>query len=483
MSGKHIISIDQSTSASKVFLLDDSGAIVRRFSRPHRQFYPAPGRVEHDAEEIWQNVREGIAELSQAGEIAGIAIANQRETTVFWHRATGAPICPAVVWQDVRGEALCKALGAHAQRVRHLTGLALSAYFPAAKAASVLRENPELRRIADAGDLCIDTVDSYLIYRLTGGAVFQTDVSNASRTQLMRLETLEWSEELCALFGIPTCCLPSIAPSDAHFGNAPGNIPIVGVMGDSHAALFGQGCHARGMAKATYGTGSSVMMNVGARPILSQNGLSASVGYSLRGQVCYVLEGNVTCSGDTLNWLRDEAQWVKDIPEVDEVAASVEDAGGTYLVPAFSGLGAACSDADARALLFGMNRSTTRAQMVRAALESIAYQDADIVDAMRRDMGEPLFELRAVGGATKSAILMQFQADLLDCPIRCANASELSALGAGYMAGLSLGIYRDAEALCGQPGTRYEPRRDEGWREAAMRGWQDAVRRCRSTFA
>lgn len=485
----HVIAIDQSTSASKVFLIDAQGEIIRRYSKAHQQYYPAPGHVEHDAEEIWRHVREGIAAVCEGadpGELAAIGISNQRETTVLWDRATGLPVCRAVVWQDVRGEALCQALRVHADRVTERTGLALSAYYPAAKAASVLREQPELMDMARAGNLCIGTVDSYLVYRLTGGRVFATDVSNASRTQLCDIRALRWDAEMCALFDIPVGCLPEIRPSDAAFGSTaceglPVGIPITGVMGDSHAALFGQGCLRRGMAKATFGTGSSVMMNVGGDAPISRNGLSVSVGFGFQGQTCYVLEGNVTSSGDTLCWLRDEARMVEDVAEVEAIAATVPDAGGVYLVPAFSGLGAPYFDGQARAAILGISRGTGRAQMVRAALESMVYQDADIIDAMRRDADETLRELRTDGGPTRNALLMQILADVLGCEVRCAAQSELSALGAGYMAGISAGVYASLESIPAfrKRGNGYVPDMDEARREALLAGWRDAVAACR----
>jgi len=485
MSQAHIIAVDQSTSATKVFLLDGQGAIVRRFSKAHQQFYPQPGYVEHDAEEIWQNVREGISQVAEGiAAIAGLAISNQRETTVLWDRATGMPVGHAVVWQDVRGEALVKELSPHGDAVRLQTGLPLSPYFPAAKAASVLRAHPKWQAKADDGSLCMGTVDSYLVYRLTEGRVFQTDVSNASRTQLMALDTLAWSTELCKLFGIPLACLPKIAPSDASFGvtsgdGIPAGIPMTGVMGDSHAALFGQGCHKPGMAKATYGTGSSVMMNIGEKPILSTSGLATSVGFGFQGKTCYVLEGNVTCSGDTLCWLRDEAEMIADVTAVEAMAASVPDTQGVYFIPAFSGLGAPYGDSEARALLCGMSRGTTKAHMVRAALESMAYQDADIVEAMKRDTDGGLWELKADGGPTGNALLMQLQADLLGCPVQCAAANELSALGAGYMAGLSVGLYADWGLIAPKAGQRYLPLMDAEKRQALLDGWKTAIARCR----
>lgn len=486
---RYVIAVDQSTSASKVFLIDDQGEIVKRYAKNHRQFYPQPAWVEHDAEEIWQNVREGIAAVAEGldnGQLAGIGISNQRETTVLWERATGKPVCHAVVWQDLRGENLCAELAAHAQTVIAKTGLLLSAYYPAAKAASVLRDQPALAARAQNGELCIGTVDSYLVHRLTGGRVFRTDVSNASRTELCNLQTLQWDADMCELFGIPLICLPQITPSDGDFGETacegvPAEIRIAGVMGDSHAALFGQGCLTRGMAKATFGTGSSVMMNVGSEAVLSHNGLSASVGFGFRGQTCYVLEGNITCSADTLCWLRDEAEMVNDIESVETIAASVPSTEGVYLVPAFSGLGAPYFDGHARAAITGMNRGTRKAHMVRAALESVAYQDADVIAAMRRDSGEALSELRVDGGPTKNRLLMQLLSDLLGCGVRCAAQSELSALGAGYMAGLATGLYSELDAIPAhrRAGATYAPAMRAPEREALLTGWHDAVERCR----
>lgn len=479
MNGQHIIAIDQSTSSSKVFLLDAGCRIVRRFSKEHHQSYPRDGHVEHDANEIWQNVLEGIQLMARDANIAALAISNQRETTVFWDRKTGEPLCPAIVWQDVRGECICEALSKHATWVRSKTGLTLSAYFPAAKIAAKMQEDTTLAERIRGGDVCVGTVDSYLIYRLTGGQVFATDVSNASRTQLMDIHTLSWSEELCQLFGIPLHCLPTIQTSDSLFGlwqreGMPG-IPITGVMGDSHAAFYGQGCHAPGMTKATFGTGSSVMMHIGDTPVLSTCGLSTSVGYSYGGHTCYVLEGNVTSSGDTLRWLQEEAGMVGETAEVERISSMTDDTGGVYLVPAFSGIGAPYNHPEARALICGLNRASNRQHIIRAALESMAYQDADIIHAMVEDVKAPLTELRTDGGPTANSILMQFLADVVGCDVQCASARELSALGAGLMAGQALGLY-PAEQSLGK-GERYLPMRDEIWRKKKRAGWQAAVAR------
>ena len=475
---KYVLAIDQSTSGTKAALVDEQGRIARKASRPHKQYYPAPGRVEHDAEEIYQNTFALMDEVGFAG-VQAIAIANQRETTVLWERSTGRPVCPAVVWQDVRGEGLCRELSAYAETVRLKTGLLLSPYYPAAKLASVLRENPELLRRAENGELCAGTVDSYLVYRLTGN--HYTDVSNASRTQLMDLEALAWDAELCRIFGIPFSLLPEkILPSDGDYGTYKG-IPVAGVLGDSHASLFGHGCHAPGTVKTSYGTGSSIMMNVGEKPVFSANGLSASVGFGAGGKVCYVLEGNITCSADTLIWLRDELQLVKSLDEIEPLAASVESAQGVCLVPAFSGLGAPYFDSDARAVLCGMNRGTTKAHVVRAALESIAQQNADVLDAMRRDTGIPVSRLNADGGGSVNKLLMQLQADLVPCRVAVSPEKDLTALGAGLMAGISVGLYESYEAVAGlcAPAAVYEPKMDDAGRKAMRASWAEAVKKAR----
>lgn len=474
----HIIAVDQSTSSSKVFLLGENAEILRRYSKEHKQFYPQSGQAEHDAGEIWRYVLEGIHAVAQDMDAAGLAISNQRETTVFWDRQTGEPLCRAIVWQDVRGEYICRELAQHASRVKELTGLSLSAYFLAAKAAAKLREDPSLRKRAEEGSLCIGTVDSYLIHRLTGGRVFATDVSNASRTQLMNLHTLAWSEELCKLFDIPLHCLPAIHPSDHMFGTTRldglAGVPITGVMGDSHAAFFGQGCDAPGLVKATFGTGSSVMMHIGSKPVLSSRGLATSVGYSMNGQTCYVLEGNITSSGDTLRWLRDEMGMVADVAEVEKEASLMEDAGGVYLVPAFSGLGAPYNQPEARAVISGISRGNGRRHILRAALESMAFQDADVIAAMAEDTNAPLSELRVDGGPTANQTLMQFLADVLGYPVQCAAASELSALGAGLMAARKLNLWQGATL---KKGVRYAPGRDQAWRNQQLMGWRAAVNR------
>ncbi len=475
---KYVIAVDQSTSATKALLIDGTGRAVRRESLPHRQYYPAPGRVEHDAEEIFQNTLRVIARAAEgldARDIASIAIANQRETTVLWDRATGAPKCRALVWQDVRAQALCEALSDSAEMVAEATGLALSPYYSAPKAAHAIREH-------GLTDFCFGTVDSYLVFRLTGGRVFATDVSNASRTLLMNLTSLSWDPRLVRLFGIPEDSLPEIRPSDAFFGetDAPGiprGIPVTGVLGDSHASLYGQGCHEAGMVKTSYGTGSSIMMNVGGAPVRSAAGLSSSVGYGAKGRIVYVLEGNITSSADTLVWLRDQLELFSDLPTLDRLAETVPDAGGVQLVPAFSGLGAPYFDAAARAILCGISRGTTRAHVARAALESIAQQNADVLDAMAADLKKPVSVLNADGGGTVNPLLMQLQADLTPCRVNVAAHPDLSAMGVGLMSGQSAGVFD--RFIPSDPAAQYAPQMPEDRRKALRSAWAEAVRRAR----
>jgi len=475
---KYVIAVDQSTSATKALLIDQNGSVVRRESLSHHQYYPAPGRVEHDAEEIFQNTLKVIAKAAEGiepGDIASIAIANQRETTVLWDRATGSPLCHALVWQDVRAEVLCGALSDGAEMVQQATGLALSPYYSAAKAAHAAREY-------GLTDYCFGTVDSFLVYRLTGGKVFATDVSNASRTQLMNLTGLQWDPRLCDLFGIPASSLPEIRHSDASFGvtDAPGiprSVAITGVLGDSHASLYGQGCQEAGMVKTSYGTGSSIMLNVGQTPVRSTLGLSSSVGYGFRGKVCYVLEGNITCSADTLIWLRDQLELFPDLQTIERLAGTVPDAGGVTLVPAFSGLGAPYFDTAARAILSGMSRGTTRAHVARAALESIAQQNADVLDAMAGDLGRSVTVLSADGGGSVNALLMQMQADLTPCRIRVSANPDLTAMGAGLMSGQSAGICD--HFIPSGLAAEYAPKMPEDARLALRKSWAEAVRRTR----
>ena len=480
-----ILAIDQSTAGTKALLVDHKGYIEAKDSINHKQYYPAPGWVEHDAEEIWQNVSKLIQTLPESAghslsDVVGLSICNQRVTTVAWDRESGKPLAPAVVWQCQRGSGICDQLFESAEMIRLKTGLPLSAYFPAAKAAWLIQHIPGLKQKANQGQACIGTIDSYLIYRLTKGKTFATDYSNASRTQLFNLQTLAWDKEIADLFGIPLTCLPEIKFSDDNFGFTAENLfssqlPISGIMGDSHAALFGQGCLKPGMAKATYGTGSSIMLNVGLDQPVPPNGIAASLAWGWRGEINYVLEGNVTSSGDTLNWLVNELRLVQSPREIDELAEQVESAGGVYLVPAFSGLGAPYFESQARAAITGLSRGSDRRHIARAALESIAYQNTAVVKAMDKVIAE----LRVDGGPTRSEVLMQFQSDLLDCPVRCSIAQEISALGSAYMGGLALGFYENSSQIQAwqQSGKGYRPNMSRKDAQLRISGWDLAVKR------
>lgn len=481
---KYIVAIDQSTSATKAFLVDHQGKIGQRASLPHKQYYPAPGRVEQDAEEIYQNVVSAFDSVTDGislSEIAALALTNQRETVVIWECATGHPLAPAIVWQDIRGESVCQTLKEHKDYIHQVTGLPLSPYFAASKLATLFAEHPALKQRAEHGELCVGTIDSYLIYRLTNGRHI-TDYTNASRTQLLDIHTLSWSKELCGFFGIPTNILPDeIVPCDANFGSYQG-IPITGVLGDSHAALYAQGCHTPGTAKATYGTGSSIMMNVGTAPLFSNHGLSTSVGFSAQGKTYYALEGNITSCGDTLRWLCDDLRLFRDPAEIEALAVTASTSDGVSLVPAFNGLGTPYFDSRARTLLSGINRSTKKEHIAHAALASIAHQDTDVLEIMNEDSGYPLHTLHVDGGPTQNAYLMQMQADYANCTIHCSADSELSALGAAYMAGIAIGLYtafEDIPALQTPP-TTYVPKTSRLTRIYCRSQWKKAVQRARS---
>lgn len=481
---QYIVSIDQSTSASKVFLIDDKGVIVRRFSKKHAQYYPKTGWSEHDADEIFDNVTEGINNVSEgipASEIAAISISNQRETTAFYDRYSGKPVRKAIVWQDVRAKQLCEGLKDHAGKVKSLTGLDLSPYYSAAKASHALTEDVELKRRAGNGEICISTIDSYLVYRLTGCKCFATDVSNASRTQLFNLNTLSFDKELCGVFSIPYVCLPEVKLSDDCFGETscagiPQGIKICGVMGDSHASLFGQGCVSEGQVKTSYGTGSSVMLNTGDKMCLSPRGLSTSVAFGRKNKVYYALEGNITHSGDTITWLCREAGLAESPAEAEKLARSVDDSGGVFLIPAFSGMGAPYFDEDAHAAFIGMNRGTTKAHLARAAIESMAYQNADVLDYMSKAYGKALGRLCVDGGGSRNEMLMQLQADLSGIEVAVSDETELSALGCALMAGDALGVF-DIRELEWHKVRTYMPSLSADERNLKMEKWRNAVSR------
>ncbi|HUI72987.1 MAG TPA: glycerol kinase GlpK [Spirochaetia bacterium] len=486
-----VVSVDQSTFATKAIVFDTSMSIVTQASIEHKQHYPRAGWVEHDPEELYANTIAAIGEVAKClgadkARVCCIAITNQRETAIVWDRSTGKPVCNAVVWQCQRGAELCNRLkeGGHAGQVKASTGLPLDPYFSASKISWILDNVPGARAKAQEGRLAFGTVDSWLVWKLTGGQVHATDPTNASRTMLMNLVTLDWDDALLELFRIPRSMVPSIQRSNHVFGATTaggifGELPITGVLGDSHAAFFGQCCFQPGQAKATYGTGTSIMMNIGAAPVESGRSLATSVGWAIDGRVDYVLEGNIHSSGDTIRWLRDGLGLLENASESERLALSVPDNNGVYLVPAFSGLGAPYWDNNARAAIVGMARNTTRAHVARAGLEAIAYQVSDLLATMRAEAGIPLTELRVDGGASTNRFLVQFQADILGVPVAQSAQPEASALGAAMMAGLSMGVWKDLSSMSSARSrpTIYRESMDPAVRARLIAGWREAVAR------
>lgn len=480
----YIIGIDQSTQGTKVLLFDEDGRICYRADRGHAQLIDERGWVEHDPREIYNNTLEAVKELltvsgADASCIKAVGISNQRETALAWNRHTGEPVYNAVVWQCARGEAICRRLEKEAGTIAERTGLRLSPYFSAAKLAWILENVEGARELAQNGELCCGTMDSWLVYKLTGE--FRTDYSNASRTQLFNITRLCWDEEICKLFGIPISCLATLTDSDGYFGETdfegllPRRIPIHAVLGDSHGALFGQGCLERGMMKATYGTGSSIMMNIGEEPILSDRGLVTSLAWKTGGTVQYVLEGNINYTGAVITWLKDQMGMLGSAGESEELAYKANEADHTYLVPAFSGLGAPYWRSDATAILTGMSRTTGRAEVVRAGLDCIVYQITDIVELMKETAEVRDVELRVDGGPTRNRWLMQRQSDMLRCRVRVPSSEELSAMGAAYAAGLGIGLYTP-RIFEGMQYTTFTPTMDAVKRQECYEGWKQAVR-------
>lgn len=489
---KYILAVDQSTQGTKALLLDGQGAPVCRIDRPHKQLIDSHGWVEHDPEEIYINTLRVLREAVEKSrvdprEIAALGVSNQRETTVCWDRRTGRPVYNAIVWQCARGAAICEALEAQgcADAVQAKTGLKLSPYFPAPKLAWILRNVPGAAEMAERGELAAGTIDSWLVYRLTGGQRHQTDYSNASRTMLFNIRTLEWDGELLEMFGVPRACMPAVTDSDGDYGTTDLGgfldrpIPILGVLGDSHGALLGHGCRRPGMVKATYGTGSSIMMNTGEAPAFSEDGLVTSLAWKLGGRVNYVLEGNINYSAAVVTWLKDDMRLISRPEDTEELARAAHPGDTTYLVPAFSGLGAPHWDNRARACISGMSRMTGRSEIVRAALDCIAYQIADVVNAMAKSAGRAIGELRVDGGASANAYLMQFQSDILDIPVMVSDEQELSGMGAAYAAGIAAGVY-DASIFDRSGRRAYMPAMQAAEREAKLDGWRRAVRMVRT---
>ncbi|WP_297088145.1 glycerol kinase GlpK [uncultured Draconibacterium sp.] len=491
---KYIIAIDQSTSASKVMLFNKQTDLIHRVSIAHEQFYPKNGYVEHNAEEIFANVVTGLERLVaetqvKESEIAGLAITNQRETALIWDKTTGKPVYNAIVWQCQRGAPFCKELSkqGYEETVRKKTGLIIDPYFSASKLRWLMKNNESLQNKAQKGELMCGTMDSWLLYKLSGGKVHATDYSNACRTMLFNIKTLQWDDELITLFGLHKNMFPEVKFSDEIFGyTAPGMVsemplPIAGLLGDSHAALFGQRCFDPGMAKSTYGTGSSMMMNIGSTANDAPEGLVTSIGYACNKSVKYVFEGNIHCTGDTLNWLKNEVQLINTSEEIEPLATSVSNNNGVYLVPAFVGLGAPYWDNEARACLSGMPRNTTKAHIVRAAVESIAYQVKDLVTLMEEQGNIPLKELRVDGGPTRNSFLMQFQSDILSRKVAVSEIEEISALGSAFMAGLATGFWKDLDELKSlrKEGKSFYSKMEQPINEKLYKGWKKAVERAR----
>jgi len=493
-SATHILAIDQSTSATKTMLFNRRGKLVDRISLAHRAYYPSPGFVEHDPGEIFRNTLSGMEKIlakNEVGpaELAGIAITNQRETAMIWDRNTGEPVTRAAVWQCQRGAEYCAELKekGYSGMIAEKTGLLIDPYFSASKLHWIMRSYPDLAGKAEKGELLLGTMDSWLLWKLTGGKIHATDYSNACRTMLFNIKTLLWDEELMELFGLHPIMFPEVKFSDEIFGTTdPGilfdlPVPIAGLMGDSHAALVGQQCFMPGMGKATYGTGSSVMIHTGTDPGVPPKGLVTSIGYGMQKKIQYVSEGNIHSTGDTINWLIHELELIISADEAEVLATSVEDNQEVYLVPAFTGLGAPYWDHSARACLSGMSRNTTRAHVARAALESIAYQIRALIQQMETQGNTLLKELRVDGGPTRNNFLMQFQADILGRKVICSGIEEISALGASYLAGLATGFWKDPEEIrdLKEPGRVYEPAMDREKANMLYDGWTRAVERAR----
>lgn len=484
-----VLSVDQSTQGTKALLFDDSGKLLLRADRKHRQIVNEKGWVEHDPVEIYHSTIGAVSDvLERSGvdrnRIRCLGISNQRETAMAWNRRTGRPVYNAVVWQCARGEEICQRIASqgHAEEIQRATGLPLSPYFSAAKLAWILENVEEARGAAERGELCCGTMDSWLVWKMTGGREFRTDYSNASRTQLFNITSLKWDSTLCKIFGVPESSLAELTDSDGLFGmtdlegQLPHPVPIHGVLGDSHGALFGQGCLKKGMMKSTYGTGSSIMMNIGETPIFSHNGVVTSLAWRMNGRAEYVLEGNINYTGAVITWLKDQVGLVRNVVEPAALAEQANSADHTYLVPAFSGLGAPYWRSDATAAFCGMTRTTGRAELVRAALASIAYQIADIVFLMKDASGIEKTELRVDGGPTENHWLMQFQSDILQSGVFVPQAQELSGIGAAYAAGIGAGVFSRETVFSGMKYKTFLPAMKQEEQEEKYRGWKKAVR-------
>lgn len=484
---KYIVALDQGTTSSRAIVFDHEQRIVAVGQKEFQQFYPQPGWVEHDPMEIWATqygvLQEALAKADiTMADVAAIGIANQRETTIVWEKETGRPIYNALVWQCRRTAALCDELKTEgwSDYIRETTGLVIDAYFSATKISWILDHVPGARERAQKGELLFGTVDSWLVWKLTGGAVHVTDYTNASRTMLYNIRELKWDDKLLERLQIPKCMLPEVCNSSEIYGYVQSEgvqVPIAGIAGDQQAALFGQACFTKGSAKNTYGTGCFLLMNVGREFISSKNGLITTVAATMNGEVEYALEGSIFVGGAVIQWLRDELRILETAAESETYAASLEDNGGVYLVPAFVGLGAPYWDMYARGSIFGLTRGAGRSHIVRAALEAIAYQTNDVLQAMAEDAGQAVTELKVDGGACRNDFLMQFQADIINCVVKRPAITETTALGVAYLAGLAVNYWSSKEEIAQRwhLEQQFAPQMEQTVRDENCRGWQKAV--------
>src|SRR3954471_753276 len=488
---KYILALDQGTTSSRSVIVGQSGEVLGLAQTPFRQIFPKPGWVEHDPAEIWSSQFGAAMEaLAQSGirteDILAIGITNQRETTLVWDRHTGEPVYNAIVWQDRRTAGFCDELRAGGQEelIQRKTGLVIDAYFSGSKIRWILDNVPGARERADRGELAFGTVDSWLIWKLTEGSRHVTDVTNASRTMLLNLQTGAWDDELLSVLGVPRSMLPEVVPSSGVCAHSKGileGIPIAGIAGDQQSALFGQMCTSPGMVKCTYGTGSFMLLNTGEKPVPSRNRLLTTIAWKIGRRTEYALEGSVFIAGAVVQWLRDELQIIRTAAGIEELAGSVPDTAGVYVVPAFSGLGAPHWDQYARGTILGLTRGSSRAHIARAALEGIAFQIADIISAMESDSGVPLSELRVDGGAARNNLLMQIQADLLGVPVTRPANPETTVLGSAYLAGLAVGYWPDGDSIAKQwqADARFSPTLQPRERTARRAGWAKALERAK----
>ncbi|ASI34686.1 MAG: glycerol kinase GlpK [Exiguobacterium oxidotolerans] len=486
----YILSLDQGTTSTRAILFNQAGEIVHSAQREFTQYFPKPGWVEHNANEIWGTVLAVVATCLteanvKANQIAGIGITNQRETAVVWEKETGKPIHNAVVWQSRQTAEICEELreAGHGELFRSKTGLLIDAYFSGTKVKWILDHVEGSRERAERGELLFGTIDTWLIWKLSGGKAHVTDYSNASRTLMYNIHELKWDDELLEILDVPKAMLPEVRPSSEIYANTAGyhffgeSVPIAGAAGDQQAALFGQACFEKGMAKNTYGTGCFMLLNTGEKPVVSDHGLLTTIAWGVDGKVEYALEGSIFVAGSAIQWLRDGLRLINDAKETEAYAKRVTSSDGVYVVPAFVGLGTPYWDSDVRGAVFGLTRGTEKEHFIRATLESLAYQTRDVLTAMEQDSGIEMSALRVDGGAVKNDFLMQFQGDIINAPVERPEINETTALGAAYLAGLAVGFFKDKEQIAAhwKMDRRFEPEMDETESDALYDGWKKAV--------